>query len=226
MMLAFTAFFFVQVGQVPKQWKTSVAIAGLVTGVAFYNYTYMKDQWVVAQSSPTVYRYTDWLITVPLQIMEFYFILKAAGPVDSGLGVRLFLASILMILGGWMGETGIVPCLLGFVIGMVMWFYILYEVFAGEASGLAARLTNESHKAAFNYIRMIVLVGWTIYPAGYAAAYLTTAAAHGPMGGGWDAQILNMSYNLADLVNKGLFGLCVWSAAISDKSDALLAKGV
>ena len=53
MMLAFTLFFFVQVGQVPKQWKTSVSVAGLVTGVAWYNYTFMKDQWVKLGTSPT-----------------------------------------------------------------------------------------------------------------------------------------------------------------------------
>merc|ERR1719311_1036910 len=100
MMLAFTLFFFVQVGVVPQQWRTSVSVAGLVTGVAWYNYTYMKEQWVETQMSPTQYRYTDWLITVPLQIVEFYFILKASGPVSSGLGLRLFSASVLMILTG------------------------------------------------------------------------------------------------------------------------------
>jgi hypothetical protein len=64
MMLAFTMFFFVQVGQVPKKWKTSVSVAGLVTGVAWYNYTFMKEQWIHLGTSPTTYRYTDWLITV------------------------------------------------------------------------------------------------------------------------------------------------------------------
>merc|ERR1719265_526350 len=44
MMLAFTAFFFVQVGVVPTKWRTSFSIAGLVTGVAFYNYTFMKEE--------------------------------------------------------------------------------------------------------------------------------------------------------------------------------------
>merc|ERR1719421_2102365 len=100
MMLAFTAFFFVQVGQVPKKWKTSVSIAGLVTGVAWYNYTYMKDQWVRTGSSPTQYRYTDWLITVPLQIVEFYFILKATQPVPSGMMSQYFSMSLLMVFAG------------------------------------------------------------------------------------------------------------------------------
>merc|ERR1719454_2538765 len=99
-MMAFTMFFFVQVGVVPKQWKTSVAVAGLVTGVAWYNYTYMKEQWIQKQMSPTQYRYTDWLITVPLQIVEFYFILKASGPVAPSLGLRLLTSSVLMIVFG------------------------------------------------------------------------------------------------------------------------------
>merc|ERR1719359_1894613 len=62
MMLAFTLFFFVQVTVVPKQWKTSVTVAGLVTGIAWYNYTFMRETWIMTQASPTPYRYTDWLI--------------------------------------------------------------------------------------------------------------------------------------------------------------------
>merc|ERR1719421_974171 len=144
MMLAFTAFFFVQVGQVPKKWKTSVSIAGLVTGVAWYNYTYMKEQWVKTGNSPTQYRYTDWLITVPLQIVEFYFILKACKPVNASLGNRLFLSSLMMVLGGWMGENNVVGKLPGFAIGMACWLYIVYETFSGEAAEHAKSLKSEA----------------------------------------------------------------------------------
>ena len=63
-MLAFAAFFFVQVIVVPSQWKTSVSVAGLVTLVAWYNYTFMKSQWVETQMSPTTYRYTDWIVRI------------------------------------------------------------------------------------------------------------------------------------------------------------------
>ena len=62
-MLAFAAFFFIQVMVVPQQWKTSVSVAGLVTLIAWYNYTYMKQQWVETQMSPTTYRYTDWIVS-------------------------------------------------------------------------------------------------------------------------------------------------------------------
>merc|ERR1740138_393858 len=144
MMLAFTLFFFVQVGVVPQQWRTSVSIAGLVTGVAWYNYTYMKEQWIQTQISPTQYRYTDWLITVPLQIVEFYFILRASGPVRGMLGAQLFLASLGMVFFGWLAEINVMAKLLGFCCGMASWLYILYEVFSGEASKYAAKIPQNN----------------------------------------------------------------------------------
>ena len=76
-MLAATAFFFMERSTVNPAWKTSVTVAGLVTGIAFIHYMYMRDVWVTTGDSPTVYRYIDWLITVPLQMIEFYLILAA-----------------------------------------------------------------------------------------------------------------------------------------------------
>merc|ERR1719478_656610 len=216
MMLAFTLFFFVQVGQVPKQWRTSVSIAGLVTGVAWYNYTYMKSQWIETQMSPTQYRYTDWLITVPLQIVEFYFILKASGPVAPSLGVRLFLCSIAMVFFGWLAEIDIMAKLVGFCLGVCCWLYIVYETFAGEASGYAAKMTSAASKQAFGTLRVIVSIGWCIYPIGFAIAYLCYFDQPAGVLSGLAMGALNIIYNLADLINKGAFGLCVWSAAVSD----------
>ena len=85
MMLAATAFFFIERDRVKGKWKTSLTVAGLVTGVAFWHYLYMRDVWVATGASPTVYRYIDWLITVPLQIVEFYLILAAVTTVNANL---------------------------------------------------------------------------------------------------------------------------------------------
>lgn len=222
MMLAFALFFMVQATIVPKQWKTSVTVAGLVTGIAWYNYTYMRETWLMTQQSPTAYRYTDWLITVPLQICEFYFILKASGPVPTGLGLRLFSVSIAMIMFGWLAEINLMQKLVGFTLGMMCWLYIVYETTSGEAASLAANLKSSASKSAFNSIRSIVTFGWTIYPIGFAVAYLCffdqpagneSALANGAT---------NIIYNFADFINKGAFGLAVWSAAVSDKGDAPL----
>ena len=45
-MLAATAFFFMERSSVAPGWKTSVTVAGLVTGIAFIHYMYMRDVWV------------------------------------------------------------------------------------------------------------------------------------------------------------------------------------
>ena len=67
-MLAATAFFFMERGSVAAGWRTSVTVAGLITGIAFIHYMYMRGVWVQTGDSPTVYRYIDWLITVPLPV--------------------------------------------------------------------------------------------------------------------------------------------------------------
>ncbi|MBD1156788.1 bacteriorhodopsin [Pelagibacterales bacterium SAG-MED20] len=203
-MLAATAFFFLEVGSVSAAWRTSVTVAGLVTGIAFIHYMYMRGVWVQTGDSPTVYRYIDWLITVPLQMVEFYLILAAVGKANSGMFWRLLIGSVVMLVGGYLGEAGYINEMLGFVIGMAGWIYILYEVFSGEAGKAAAKSGNKALVTAFGAMRMIVTVGWAIYPLGYVFGYLT---------GGVDANSLNVIYNLADFLNKIAFGLVIWAAA-------------
>ena len=106
MMLAATVFFFIERDRVKGKWKTSLSVAGLVTGIAFWHYMYMRDVWVNTGESPTVFRYVDWLITVPLQIIEFYLILAAVTVVKSELFWKLLIASLVMLIGGYMGEAG------------------------------------------------------------------------------------------------------------------------
>ena len=205
-MLAATAFFFLERGSVATGWKTSVTVAGLVTGIAFIHYMYMRDVWVSTGDSPTVYRYIDWLITVPLQMIEFYLILVAVRKASSGIFWRLLIGSLVMLIGGYLGEAGYINATLGFVIGMAGWIYILYEIFSGEAGKVAAKSGNKALVTAFGAMRMIVTVGWAIYPLGYVFGYLT---------GGVDANSLNVVYNLADFINKIAFGLVIWAAAVS-----------
>ena len=206
-MLASTVFFFVERQDVSGKWRTSLTVAGLVTGIAFWHYLYMRGMWSDMGASPTVFRYIDWLITVPLQIIEFYLIVAAVTVVSAGIFWRLLIASIVMLVGGYLGEAGYISVLLGFIIGMIGWAVIIWEIFRGEASQAAA--TKESVASAFNAMRLIVLVGWAIYPLGYV---------FGLMMGSVDADTLNWIYNLADFVNKILFGLIIWNAAAKDSA--------
>ena len=62
--LATTAFFFLEHGSVTRAWKAPIAVAGIVTGIAFIHSMYMRNIWIGTGDSPTVYRYIDWVITI------------------------------------------------------------------------------------------------------------------------------------------------------------------
>ena len=206
-MAAGALFFFMERSTVKASWQTSLTVAALVCFVAFWHYLYMRDVWVATGESPTVYRYIDWLITVPMQIVEFYLILAACTAVSLGVFWKLLAGSLVMLLGGYFGETGVLTPMVGFVVGMAGWIFIIYYIFVGEAAQIKDSAGNENLVLAFDGIKWIVTIGWAIYPLGYFFGYL---------GGGVDANGLNTLYNLADLVNKFLFGLVIWYAAMRD----------
>merc|ERR1711896_54191 len=139
--------FLMESTSVGLHWKTSMNVGALVTLVAAVHYFYMREFWVQIGSSPIVYRYIDWSITVPLQMVEFYLILSAVQPtIGVGMFWRLLLGTVAMLAFGFTGEAGAVA-----------------------ASG---DKVNEYVKASFNTMRFIVTVGWSIYPLGYFFGYL------------------------------------------------------
>merc|ERR1711934_786970 len=114
-----------------------------------------------------------------------------------------------------MGEH-ILPAWPAFAVGMAGWFFILFEIFCGEAGGLVGDC-SPAVAHSFNNMRMIVTVGWSIYPLGYLFGYLLGAV---------DDVYLNVIYNIADFVNKIAFVLACWSCAKDDsalKTDSLLS---
>ena len=94
----------------------------------------MRGVWISTGDSPTVYRYIDWVITVPLQVVEFYLIIAAVAVVRAALFWKLLIASLVMLIFGYLGELGLLNATTGFVIGTFAWLYIIYEIFLGEAS--------------------------------------------------------------------------------------------
>ena len=209
-MVAATFFFWVERDRAVGKWKTSLTVAAMVTGIAAIHYFYMRGVWIDTGSSPTVFRYVDWLLTVPLQIVEFYLILAAIAVVSISVFWRLLIASVVMLVAGYIGEVSAMgdggSLWSGFWIGMVAWLYIIWEVVKGEASQISASKGTVASKKAFNALRLIVTVGWAIYPIGYYLGYTGSA----------DAITLHIVYNLADFVNKIAFGVVIWAAATSD----------
>ena len=97
---------------------------------------------------------------------------------------------------------------------MAGWAYILYEIFMGEASKVNANSAPASVQAGFKLMRWIVTVGWAVYPLGYFLGYLTGAPAAN------SANMLNVVYNIADVINKIAFGVIIWKCAVSESDKA------
>ncbi len=209
-MTAATFFFFMERDRAVGKWKTSLSVAALVTGIAAIHYFYMREVWIVTGTSPTTFRYVDWILTVPLQIIEFYLILGAIAVVKASLFWRLLIASIVMLVFGYFGEINFMNVWVAFLIGMLAWLYIIYEIFIGEASKINAENGTEASKKAFNALRLIVTVGWAIYPIGYILGYV----------GSGNENTLNIIYNLADFLNKIAFGVVIWAAATSSGENS------
>jgi len=206
-LLAATAFFFIERGSVASNWKTILTVAGIVTGIAFINYLYIRNVYVSQGESPILYRYIDWIITMPLQMVQFYLILATVRKVPKSIFWKLLIGAVVMVLGGYFGEAEYIPAMAGFIIGIGGWIYILYEVFSGEAGRAVMKSGNKPMVTAYGAMRKIITIGWAIYPLGYIFGYLT---------GGIDANSLNIIYNIADFINKIAFGLVIWVAAMQN----------
>merc|ERR1712003_453648 len=128
-MVAATTFFLMESMSVAQGWRTSLNVGALVTLVAAVHYFYMREFWITIGTSPILYRYIDWSITVPLQMVEFYFILSAVNDkIGSGMFFRLFMGTVAMLAAGYSGEAGFMGAWAGFIFGMAGWGFILFEI--------------------------------------------------------------------------------------------------
>ena len=211
-MMAASAFFFLSLNQFDNKWRTSVLVSGLITFIAAVHYFYMKEYWAEIGESPTFFRYVDWILTVPLMCVEFYLILKVAGA-KTDLLWKMILASVVMLVTGYLGETvySDSAALWGGISGAA-YFYIVYEIWLGQASKLAAA-AGGNVLAAHKILCWFVLVGWAIYPLGYMLGT-----------DGWYTSILgkgsvDVAYNIADAINKIGFGLVIYSLAVKSQKE-------
>ena len=211
-MMAASAFFFLSMNSFDSKWRTSILVAGLITFIAAVHYWYMRDYYLETNSSPTFFRYVDWILTVPLMCVEFYLILKAAGATKSMMWRLIFLSTI-MLVAGYFGEA-VYPSqaqIWGLISG-IAYFVVVYDIWIGGAAKLAAAAGGsvlKAHKA----LCWFVLVGWAIYPIGYMV---------GTGEGQWysfldGAADMDVIYNIGDAINKIGFGLVVYQLAAESK---------
>lgn len=214
-MAAGTLYFLVERNSLAPEYRSTATVAALVTFVAAIHYYFMKQ--AVGESGllseidgfPTEIRYIDWLVTTPLLLIKFPLLLGLKGGKGRSLLTKLVIADIIMIIGGYIGESSINLAggftqlgLWAYVVGCIAWFYIIYLLFTNVTK--AAQDKPAPIRKALLQMRLFILIGWAIYPVGYAVTLFAP---------GIEVQLVReLIYNFADLINKVGFGLIAFFA--------------
>merc|ERR1739849_56060 len=111
--MATTVYLWFRSFAVQAQYRSAVLISGLVTFIAAYHYIRIFNSWVEAYeySGPNAtapiltgvpfndaYRYMDWLLTVPLLLIEILLVMKLSPEEYSSKAKVLGTGSALMIV--------------------------------------------------------------------------------------------------------------------------------
>jgi sensory rhodopsin len=196
---------------VSPRWRLPVALSSLVPLVGVLHYGLSSFVWLQAHDMPVVFRYADWMIAAPVQVLTLYFFIQAVSSTPTGLFWRLLIASVAMVLARYMGETDLLYPTLGFLIGLLLWLYLLGELYFGRMAEIAAQSASDPVRIGFFWLRLIVTIGWALYPLSFLIVRL---------GNGADVAKMSVIYNLADLINQVAFVLAVLAAAINDSAHS------
>ena len=207
---ATAAFLLLGTAWVGRTWKVTVALCALAALVGVGAVYEARAAWLAAGKVPIVYHYVGWAVSMPLQVLALYFYAGREGKLGIGLFWRLVVVSILMVFVRYLGEAQYMHATLAFLIGLVFWLYILGELFFGRMDEVIRGSLNEPVQRGYFWLRLIVTVGWAIYPLGN---FITS------FGGYVDDGALSVAYNIADFLNRMAFGVAVLAAAMIDSGE-------
>jgi len=210
-MLAATLLLLVGSAWVPRRWKLTVALSGIVTLASAAHYAIANDIWLETGQMTMIHRYVGWFVTVPLQVVILYFFVRSYAQVPVGVFWRLLVAAVLYVAARYMGEANLMYPTLGFLISLALWLYILGEAFFGKLAERTIRHGSEHARRGFFWLRLIMTIGWAVYPLAYFIAAFT-----GPV----EMRYLVTTYNLADFVNVIAFGLTILSVGLREASTS------
>lgn len=217
-MLFTTVFLFVARDRVLPRYRMAVMISATVTAIAAYHYFRMFDSFNHAfagmtENNPDAYnvgyRYVDWLLTVPLLLVEIVAVLALAGSVQRSLLMKLVPAATLMIILGYPGDAkldimGIAPSVWG-LLSTLPFLYVLYVLFIELGKSLSRMSVAVQKKV--KTLRLLLLATWGVYPITFILAMNSTS---------FDANEFvarEVGYSIADILAKCLFGLIIFSIA-------------
>lgn len=205
------------------RYRQAMCVAAVVCGIAAYHYFRIFDSFKSSFETDAVggrgtyaqvagegfnegYRYVDWLLTVPLLLLELVAVLALARKVQTSLLVRLVPAAIAMIALGYPGElsgdNGI-RTLFGFL-SSIPFVYILYVLFVEVTKSLDNQPAQV--RKSISQLRLLLLITWGVYPIAYLLPQLGFDGA-----AAWTGK--QVGYSVADILAKALYGLIIYRIA-------------
>lgn len=212
-------FFLLARNTVAYKYQRVMVIAAIIVGIAAYHYVRMFASWSAAFSNtgttyaPTgeifneAYRYADWLLTVPLLLVELIAVLSITGQQRSGLVGRLVVAGALMIGLGYPGEisSDVTTRLVWGTLSTIPFVYILYVLWR-DVGVVMARETPQVRVLLRN-LRLLLLASWGVYPIAYLLPLLNLDPASALVG-------RQIGYSIADIIAKPAYGLLIYAIAL------------
>jgi bacteriorhodopsin len=231
-MAATTLFLWLMRSSVAPTYRMAITISGLVTAIAAYHYLQIMLSWDSAASVATgevvvsgegfnrAYRYVDWLLTVPLLLIELILVMKLSKAETLSRSVKLGGAAALMIILGYPGEVSenVGTRAIFWILSMIPFLYIVRELAIGLKESIAKQPDNV--KGLISKAAILVVASWAFYPIVYLLPLLgvTDGAA---------LVVVETGYTIADIVAKAVFGLLIFVIAVrKSKAEAETEAGV
>ena len=224
-----TIFFWLQLPNVSKSYRTALTITGLVTAIATYHYVRIFNSWVdafnvgnVAGDDYTVklsgapfndaYRYVDWLLTVPLLLIELILVMKLPQAETVKLSWSLGVASAVMVALGYPGEIqdNLAVRWLWWAMAMIPFCYVVMTLVSGLNDATAKQ--PDSVKGLVVMARYLTVISWLTYPGVYIIKNMGLA-------GNIATTYEQVGYSIADVVAKAVFGVLIWAIAAGKSAE-------
>jgi bacteriorhodopsin len=237
-MMATTLFLWMRVPAIAAKYQSALIISGLVTFIAAYHYMRIFNSWTEAyeyklgSTDPQMtgvpfndaYRYMDWLLTVPMLLMEIVLVMKLSGEEAKFKCTTLGVSSALMIILGYPGELIVAGDLTSrwfyWKLAMVPFCYIVFELLVGLRSARLAE-TNSEVSALIFRAQYVTVISWLTYPIVYVFPMLGVAGANAVVA-------IQVGYCVSDVIAKCGVGLIIYSVTAAkseiEKEGALLPK--
>jgi bacteriorhodopsin len=218
-MLACTVYTLVSQARVLPKYRNALVMSSMVTFIAGYHYWRIFNSFSESSTGTTVnisgkpgsfneaYRYVDWLLTVPLLLVEVVAVLALAATVSKSLIMRLVPASAAMIALGYPGEisTNQDQQIIWGVLSTLPFLYILYVLFVELTKSLDRQ--PEGVVKTVKNLRLLLIATWGVYPI----AYILGMGAGDPTASQFVG--VQVGYTVADVLAKCVFGLTILKIA-------------